>query len=951
MEVAASTPAGASALPPGATEDAHRTVEELFQQRSVEDIRDVVSVAWAEVDRKKEELRQVVGASYRDFIDSADSIDSMRDATQRVVHNLETIANQIRDLGSTLERGGGASSSGVAAAADDAELPLGIRLFALGSRAKLLLDTPEAIYAVLETDKASEAKDSKILSHGARLAARAFVLWQTQGSELSKRFPLLAQQKPQLNNLCLRLRGACVDRLEAPHVDTGLTVDALAALVLIDIVLATGEGGADGGTGLGLFTLWLDRKLVAITKAVNSWESLAQVGRIVKSVVREASQLFAPSKPKENLNVASRCVPDLEGDIWYEALPSHDKELGIWKDYLDRFVKGTAAVPHEDISKLSAAWLLRAQGETKRLGEAHVGSIGSLANLLEAERKIYALVEGAAGHASSSFGEDCLSVVHRKVPLWVEFYEATFLDRAKVITAQNFERLGSDMKDKITGLKSNQALMHEDYKGKLKDLLEAAFGEIGAIFVGCLEFMTLPCDVNVIEKRVSVLQSFLQECCYKLIMGIITHLDATMESVGTSEHSTCEYGVFLSNLCDCLQTHNAPMLDLLFGKPKKWIEVTTLQKKDASAASAFSMDTEIFNAAMVQLVSKLDETSLSLASSALSALPFPKQSDMEGRLQSMSLRSFNVIIDAICDRVEKAMREHLSKDAILTAASVDVHWEATVVKHQDEEGNDVEMKFFLPNTPSSYVFDQLFSIIEELHKARYVKTNGHNLRALAHEISATFFRVISAFLDESGGRILERGVLQMLFDVRYLFDVLAGGSVHPSASKLMGYAGGPKQSSKLEARLSELIDPIDWATYEPYLWSNEVQYYHRSQLLLNDLIALERVHHEKDVKVASTRSNIIDMSSNVPRFNYLPISTPSLLKIETADDILNLLSGAGSTAISNGSGFGENAHRKTDSSDGGKGSIFSGLLSERAAEATAMAQDLFSGGMFAFNKK
>ena len=81
------------------------------------------------------------------------------------------------------------------------------------------------------------------------------------------------------------------------------------------------------------------------------------------------------------------------------------------------------------------------------------------------------------------------------------------------------------------------------------------------------------------------------------------------------------------------------------------------------------------------------------------------------------------------------------------------------------------MKFFLPNTPSSYVFDQLFSIIEELHKARYVKTNGHNLRALAHEISATFFRVIRAFLDESGGRILERGVLQMLTSRSRGFDI------------------------------------------------------------------------------------------------------------------------------------------------------------------------------------
>jgi hypothetical protein len=40
------------------------------------------------------------------------------------------------------------------------------------------------------------------------------------------------------------------------------------------------------------------------------------------------------------------------------------------------------------------------------------------------------------------------------------------------------------------------------------------------------------------------------------------------------------------------------------------------------------------------------------------------------------------------------------------------------------------------------------------------------------------------------------------------------------------------------------LDPIDWATYEPYLWSNTQKYYQRVAVLLGTLIQLHRVHPE-----------------------------------------------------------------------------------------------------------
>ena len=48
----------------------------------------------------------------------------------------------------------------------------------------------------------------------------------------------------------------------------------------------------------------------------------------------------------------------------------------------------------------------------------------------------------------------------------------------------------------------------------------------------------------------------------------------------------------------------------------------------------------------------------------------------------------------------------------------------------------------------------------------------------------------------------------------------------------------------LEGSLSNQLDPIDWATYEPYLWANEATYYQRAATLFGALLQTRRLHSQ-----------------------------------------------------------------------------------------------------------
>ncbi|GMH19412.1 hypothetical protein Nepgr_021253 [Nepenthes gracilis] len=148
------------------------------------------------------------------------------------------------------------------------------------------------------------------------------------------------------------------------------------------------------------------------------------------------------------------------------------------------------------------------------------------------------------------------------------------------------------------------------------------------------------------------------------------------------------------------------------------------------------------------------------------------------------------------------------------------------------------------------------------------------------------------FITNRGGQVSEKGVLQVLLDLRFIADILSGGDFSANEgllkSPMTKYSFRRKQNqnkskSVIRDRVNELVnifaqrlDPIDWLTYEPYLWENERQSYLRYAVLFGFFVQLNRMYTDIVQKLPTNSESNIMRCSTVPRFKYLPISAPAL---------------------------------------------------------------------------
>jgi hypothetical protein len=82
------------------------------------------------------------------------------------------------------------------------------------------------------------------------------------------------------------------------------------------------------------------------------------------------------------------------------------------------------------------------------------------------------------------------------------------------------------------------------------------------------------------------------------------------------------------------------------------------------------------------------------------------------------------------------------------------------------------------------------------------------------------------------------------------------------------------------ACLQDQLDPIDWATYEPHLWSNVQRYHQRTSVLLGMLGQLHKPYADAPRPAAAAASSDLNALNVLPvaaRFHYLPISTPTAM--------------------------------------------------------------------------
>eukprot|EP00884_Botryococcus_braunii_P022018 jgi/Botrbrau1/84/Bobra.0022s0074.1 len=448
-----------------------RNAETLFETQTVVEIREVEQKTRMDVEDKKKQLRLLVGDSYRELIASADIILQMAGCCDNVVDNVKSLQTGFAQLaGSIIE----ASQSKAATGAQQQQRQL---LYALGSRIKFLVDTPEMIWGALDTRAYLEAAQRYLqasevhrLLHG---VARA---------EVQSRFPLLAHLWPNVE----KFRGQIMERVSTwlrseAHPRVHETAVALAAAAFLQ--------GLSSQQTLGLFLssrrTCLKARLAAACTApdiASLSSSLCDLSAQLQETVALAGELLlvrplGTGEPMLPLVVADDGLGGSQ--LLFEPLPGRGSGSGseaeAWSLLRITITDGLPVLGQEPVGAAVSAFLTEAAADFSELAKALLGTCKFATELAEVEAALQAAIssweysppsppeEGsilspsvgtARSHATPIFqleGEElalpvtwegiCEWVLHRRLPLWDEIFESSFQQRAKELVAASFEAI------------------------------------------------------------------------------------------------------------------------------------------------------------------------------------------------------------------------------------------------------------------------------------------------------------------------------------------------------------------------------------------------------------------------------------------------------------------------------------------------------------------------------
>jgi hypothetical protein len=613
---------------------AEAEAEALFRAKTISEIRNVEASTRAQIQFKQEELRQLVGARYRDLIDSADSIVLMKNSCHAISFNISSINNAIRFLSS--ENPKSMSSPN----------PTRSPIYGIACRVKYLVDTPENIWGCLD--------ESMFLEAAARYARAKQVhdrlMNREDRGELSilSSFPLLQHQWQIVESFKVQISQRSRERLlEQRGLPILAYADALAGVAVMDEL--------DAKQVLALFLdtrkSWISQTLGNCVNSLNHDANcdvvvsvFCEVLSIIQISVGQVGELFLqvlndlPSFYKVALG--SPPASQLFGGI-----PNPDEEVRLWKSFRDKLELVMVMLEKEYIARTCSLWLRECGQElvNKINGRYLIDAIGSGQDLALAEKSIRETVEskvvlaGSLEWLKSVFGSEIELpwtrirelVLVDDSDLWDLIFEDAFVSRMKAIIDVAFDDLTRvvNVAESIRAIGENYSGGQIDFQGYLNrpstgggvwfiesparkagalsgvkappeendigTCLNAYFGPqvsrikdvVGSRCQSVLEDLLCFFESPKAALRLKVLAPYLQNKCYEsmstILMQLRSELDnlyAAMENANKEGHSvppaiTVERSLFIGRLLFAFQFHSKH-IQVILGSPRYWASET-----------------------------------------------------------------------------------------------------------------------------------------------------------------------------------------------------------------------------------------------------------------------------------------------------------------------------------------------------------------------------------------
>nr|AAD13780.2 ldlBp [Mus musculus] len=921
----------------------------LFETHGAEEIRGLERQVRAEIEHKKEELRQMVGERYRDLIEAADTIGQMRRCAEGLVDAVQATDQycaRLRQAGSVAPRVPRAPQP----------QPPSEKFYSMAAQIKLLLEIPEKIWSAMEASQHLQATQLYLL------CCHLHSLLQLDSSNsryspILSRFPILIRQVAAASHFRSTILHESKMLLKCQAVSDQAVAEALCSIMLLE----------ESSPRQALTDFLLARKATIQTLLNQSHHGAgikAQICSLVELLATTLNQAHAlfytlpegvlpdPSLPCgllfSTLETVTRQHPTgkgigaLQGEMklcsWLRHLPTSIIEFQptlrtlahpISQEYLKDTLQKWIDMCNEDIKNGIGNLLM------------YVKSMKGLAGIRDA---IWDLLSNES--ASHSWEVVCQRLLEKPLLFWEDLMQQLFLDRLQTLTREGFESISNSSKELLVSalqeLETNNSTSNK----------HVHFEQNMSFFLWSESPNDLPSDaawVSVANRaqfassglsmKAQAISPCVQNFCSALDSKLKVKLDDLLAYLPSSDtpllkdttpthqpkNSAFDRYADTGTVQDMLRTQSVACIKSVVGCIQAelcTIEEVTREQKDVLHST--KLHAVLFMARLCQSLGELcphlkqcivgqcggsekparEARALKKQGKGRAQDVLPAQAQWQGVkevLLQQSVMAYRVWSTALVKFLICGFtRSLLLRDAGSVLATA-TNWDELEIQEGTESGSSVTSKIRLPTQPSWYVQSFLFSLCQEVNRV-----GGHALPkvTLQEMLETCMAQVIAAYEQlteenqikkEGAFPMTQNRALQLLYDLRYLTMVLSskGEEVKSGRSK------ADSRMEKMTERLEALIDPFDLDVFTPHLNSNLNRLVQRTSVLFGLVTGTENQFASRSSTFNSQEPhNILPLASSQIRFGLLPLSMTSTRKARATSRSVETQAQVGPPALS-----------------------------------------------------
>ncbi|XP_038072145.1 conserved oligomeric Golgi complex subunit 1-like [Patiria miniata] len=409
---------------------------QLFETYTIEEIRKIERETRSDIEKKKEDLRQMVGERYRDLIDAADTISDMKACTEKIVSAVQGMQGYCTKLQKTHMVKGVLASPRV-----KPERSSQNDFYAIASQTKLLMDMPEKIWSAIESSEHLQATELYLLA--CHIVSSLQLDSNTQQSaQLLAWFPVLSRQWAAISHFKAGILQSCRKLLKNGSVSDQATAEALCSIMLLE-----------EGSPRQVFTEFLLARKAAVQQCFHASQHgmgvKGQICSVIELICVTVKQIYAvfyhqqdnPDEAHSNLllKTLQEVTSEQHASNKKKGILQNEMMSASFTKHLPSSVISFRPSPRTPSTTIAPTYLQQSveQWVETCIQDVHSG-VGKLLNHVTSMKALAAIRDAvwdmlAEDDSDISWSTVCQCVLDRHLSLWGEFIRPLFLTRVQAI--------------------------------------------------------------------------------------------------------------------------------------------------------------------------------------------------------------------------------------------------------------------------------------------------------------------------------------------------------------------------------------------------------------------------------------------------------------------------------------------------------------------------------------